>query len=83
MDATEEGNKQKLSEKKVDKILTKLKWQHKEGWFKAIRYFDGIQEEKLTWVEVLFNDGKVDLYGKNADSIEYLCHRENKITSKL
>jgi hypothetical protein len=49
VDATHNGNKQKLSEKKVDMLSTKQKWQRVEGWFKAIRYFDNIKEDKLTW----------------------------------
>ena len=26
--------------------------------FKAIKYFDDVREEKLTWVEIIFNDVK-------------------------
>jgi hypothetical protein len=83
VDATKEGNKSKFSEKKIYILLTKQKWQCKEGRFKAFKYFNNIKEKKLTWTEVLFNNGKVDSYSKNADSMEYLCHGENKLTSKL
>jgi hypothetical protein len=38
--------------------------------FEAISFFDNIKEDELTWVEALFNDGKVKLYGKNADGME-------------
>ena len=58
VDATDKGNKQKLSEKKVDIISTKRKMQQEEGHFKAIRYIDNIKEDKLTWVEALFSNDK-------------------------
>jgi hypothetical protein len=51
-------NKRKLSEKKVDLLLTKQKWQRKEGGFKAIKYFEDVKEEKLTWSEIIFNNVK-------------------------
>ncbi len=55
--ATDEGNKRKISEKKeVDILLIKQKWQRDKGRFKAIKYFDDVREEKLTWVEIIFND---------------------------
>jgi hypothetical protein len=38
--AMDKGIKQKLSEKKVDILSTKSKWQHKEGQLKVIKYFD-------------------------------------------
>ena len=44
-----------------------------------MEYFDYIKEERLTWADVLFNDGKVDLYNKNGESIEYSCHREKEL----
>ena len=46
VDATDKGNKQKLTEKKIAILLAKQKWQHKEGWFKASRYVDNIKEDK-------------------------------------
>ncbi len=52
MEATDKGNKRKLSETNVDKLLTKQKWKREEGRFKAIKYFDDVKEEKLTWVDV-------------------------------
>ncbi len=73
----------KKSEKKVDILLTKQKWQRVEGWFKLIKYFNNVEGEKLTLEEVLFNHWKVDMYGKNANSMEYLCKGENKLTSEL
>jgi hypothetical protein len=27
-----------------------------EGRFKAIKYFDDVREEKLTWAEIIFDD---------------------------
>jgi hypothetical protein len=38
-----------------------------------MEYFDNIKEERLTWADVLFNDGKVDSYYKRAT---YSCHCE-------
>ena len=52
-------------------IIDRKKWQRREGRFKAISYFLNIKENKLTWAKALLNDGKVDLYGENADGIEY------------
>ncbi len=68
------GNKQKFSEKKADVISTRQKWQLNEGRFHAIKHFNHTKEERLTWAEVLFYDGKVDPYGKNANVLEYSCH---------
>ncbi len=54
--------------KKADVISRRGKWQLDEGRFHAIKYFDHTKEERLTWAEVLFYDGKVYSYhGKNAD----------------
>jgi hypothetical protein len=57
-------------------ISTKQKWQSDEGQIKAHKYFGDIKEVKLTWAELLFNNGKVDLYDNNADRKEYSCHLE-------
>ncbi len=57
VEATDKGNKRKISKKKeVDILLIKQKWQRDEGRFKAIKYIDNVREEKLTWVEIIFND---------------------------
>ncbi len=57
VEATDEGNKRKISEKKeVDILSIKRKWQRDEGQFKAIKYFDDAREEKLTWAEIIFDD---------------------------
>jgi hypothetical protein len=40
VEETDAGNKQKLSEKKTDVISTKQKWQHNEGRFQSIKYFN-------------------------------------------
>ena len=61
VDATDTGNKQKLSEKKTDVTSTIQKLQRDVGRFQAMEYFDNIKEERLTWEDVLFNNGKVDL----------------------
>jgi hypothetical protein len=58
VEVTDKRNKLKLSETKVDILSTKQKWQHEDGWFKAIKYFDDIKEEKPTWAEILFDDVK-------------------------
>ena len=44
-----------------------------------MEYFDYIKEERLTWADVLFNDGKVDLYDKNGKSVKYSCHCEKEL----
>jgi hypothetical protein len=46
------------------------------GAIQEIKYFAHIEEGTLTWVELLLNDGKVDLYSPNDDSMEYLLHLE-------
>jgi hypothetical protein len=82
VDATNAGNKQKfLSDKKVDVLSTRRKWQSNVGWFEAIKYFDHTKEETLTWTEVLFHDGKVDSYGDNANIMKELCHGQKELLS--
>ena len=60
VEATDEGNKRKISEKKeVDILSIKQKMQHEEGRIKALEYFEEFsKEEKLTWVEIIFDDVK-------------------------
>jgi hypothetical protein len=59
VEATDEGNKRKISKKKeVDILSIKQKWQCNEGRFKAIKYSDDVKEEKLTWAEIIFDDVK-------------------------
>ncbi len=41
-----------------------------------MEYFDNIKEERLTWADVLFNNGKLDLYDKG---VKYLCHCEKEL----
>jgi hypothetical protein len=60
VDATDTGNKRKLSEKKADIISTRRKLQRDVGRFQAIKYFADTKEQTLPWAEVLFYDGKVD-----------------------
>ncbi len=56
-EATDEGSKRKLSEKKeVDILSIKQKWQRDKGRFKAIKYFYDVREEKLTLAEIIFDD---------------------------
>jgi hypothetical protein len=75
VEATNKGNKQKLSEKKADVISMRQKLQQDVGRFQAMEYFDSIKEERLTWVDVLFNDGKLDSYD---ESVKYSCHCEKE-----
>ncbi len=79
VDATDKGNKQKLSEKKVDIISTKQKMQQEEGHFKAIRYIDNIKEDKLTWVEALFSNDKGPMGGGEAGSTDDECHHQKEL----
>ncbi len=84
VDPTNAGNKQKfMSDKKADVLSTSQKWQRDVGRFKVIKHFDHTKEETLTWVEVLFHNGKVDSYGDNANVIEELCHCQQEHLSDL
>jgi hypothetical protein len=60
VEATDEGNKRKLSENnEVDILSIKRKMQREEGRIKVLEYFEEFsKEEKLTWVEIIFNDVK-------------------------
>jgi len=60
VEATDEGNKRKLLENnEVDILSIKRKMQREEGRIKALEYFEEFsKEEKLTWVEIIFNDVK-------------------------
>ena len=79
VDATDMGNKQKLSEKKADIISTRRKLQRDVGRFQAIKYFIDTKEETLPWSEVLFRDREVDSDSQNADCMEK-CHHQKKLT---
>ncbi len=81
VDATDTGNKQKLSEKKADVISTRRKLQQDVGRFQAIKYFIDTKEETLPWAEILFCNGEVDSDSQNADRMEYSCHLEKELTS--
>ena len=74
VDMVDARNKQNLLGKKDDVILTKRKLQRDEGRIRAHRYFVDIKEVKLTWEELLFNDGKVGL--DDDDGEENPCHCE-------
>ena len=59
--ATDEGNKRKLSEKnEVDILSIKQKLQREEGRINGLEYFEGLLKEgkELTWVEIIFDDVK-------------------------
>ena len=81
VDATDMGNKQKLSEKKADVISTKQKLQQDVGRYQAIKYFIDTKEETLPWAKLLFHIGEVDSDSQNADRMEYSCHLEKELTS--
>ncbi len=82
VDATDAGNMQKfLSDKKVDMLSTRQKWQRDVGRFEAIKYFDHTKKETLTWTDVLFHDGKVNSYGDNANVMKESCHRQKELLS--
>ena len=44
-----------------------------------MEYFGNIKEERLTWADVLFDNGKVDSYDENGESVEYSCHHEKEL----
>ena len=46
------------------------------GRIQVMEHFDNIEEERLTWADVLFNDGKLDLYDK---SVKYSCYCEKEL----
>ena len=69
LNATDEGNKRKMSEVKVDILSAKQKWQHEEGRIRAMKYFSDVKKEKLTWAEILFNSVKGGGCEKNDDII--------------
>jgi hypothetical protein len=81
VDATDTGNKRKLSEKKADVISTRQKLQREVGRFQAIKYFADTKEQTLPWAEVLFYDGKVDFDSQNADRTEKSSHLVKELTS--
>jgi hypothetical protein len=81
VDATDTGNKQKLSEKKTDIISTRQKLQRDVGRFQAIKYLIDTKEQTLPCAEVLFYDGKVDFDSQNADRTEKSSHLVKELTS--
>ncbi len=63
-----EGNKQNLAEPNADLVGMLQKRQHDVGCFEAMQYFMQDAIKRLTWLALLFNNEKVDLYGsKNAN----------------
>jgi hypothetical protein len=68
IDATNEGNKRKMSETKVDILLTKQKWQREEGRTRAMTYFENVKKEKLAWADIIFCSVKGG--GCNADVVD-------------
>jgi hypothetical protein len=81
VDATDTGNKRKLSEKKADVISTRRKLQRDVGRLQAIKYFADTKEQTLPWADILFYDGKVDFDSHNADRTEKSSHLVKELTS--
>jgi hypothetical protein len=78
LEATNIRNKRKyVSETKVDVIGTRQKRQCNMGRFKAMQYFDGNKDKKLTWSALLFSDDKGLMGGEKADSKDDACHRSS------
>ena len=71
------GSNERREQAKI--VRKEIDPQRDTGRIQAMEYFNNIKEERLTWADVLFNDGKVDLYNKNGESIEYSCHREKEL----
>ncbi len=72
-DATDAGNKRSFSVEKVDDtIAMRQKRQHNLGRYEAMIYFEKEAKiNKLTWLVLIFGDGKVDLY-KSADGGKFV-----------
>jgi hypothetical protein len=84
LEAMNKRNKLKyVSETKVDVIGTRQKRQCNLGQFKAIQYFDGNKDKKLTWSALLFSDNKGPTGGEKADSMDDACHHQKELLSEL
>jgi len=68
MEATNKGNKRKMSKTKVDILSTKRKCQRKEGRTRAMEYFRNVKEEKLAWADILSKNSDVIDEAKLASS---------------
>jgi hypothetical protein len=74
LEATNKRNKCKyVSEMKVDVIGTRRKRQCDMGRFKAMQYFDGNKDKKLTWLALLFSNDKGPMGGGKANSTDDHC----------
>jgi hypothetical protein len=51
--------------------------------FKAVQYFVGNKDKKLTWSALLFGDDKGLTGGGKADSTDDACHRQKELFSEL
>jgi hypothetical protein len=72
-DATNAGNKHSFSVEKVDDTITmQRKRQRNLGLYEAMIYFKKEAKiNKLTWLVLIFDDGKVDSY-KSADGGKFV-----------
>jgi hypothetical protein len=57
----------------------KQKRQREEGRFEAMQYFDKIEEVKLTWSRIIFDDGKVDWYSENGKIVNYSQNHDVRV----
>ena len=63
IDSTNESKKRSFSSVKIeDTITSKRKKQRDYGRFEAMKYFDKDAKSKLTWLDLILDVGKVDLY---------------------
>jgi hypothetical protein len=79
VDATDKGSKRKFSVEKVDILQRKRKRQREEGRFEALQYFDKIDEVKLTWADVLFDDEKEVVMAKKEASVGDSEHHDSRV----
>jgi hypothetical protein len=50
--------------------------------FKAMQYFDGNKDKKLTWSALLFSNNKGLTGGGKADSTDDACHCQKELLSE-
>jgi hypothetical protein len=53
------------------------------GRFKAMQYFEGNKDKKLTWLALFFSNDKGLTGGGKADSMDDACHRQKELLSEL
>jgi hypothetical protein len=79
VDMTNEGNKRKSSERKADVYQPDENSSAIQGGSSRWNMLTILKRRDLPgWADVLFNNGKVDLYDENSESVECSCHREKE-----